>query len=101
MLSEHNHTSIFGGDANCVHHWKSRRYLSVRWYRKNAVPVDQENHNILHSSDKRCKELEAKIIEVNGQEWDDELTRRRYKVVKYLEFEKVRDHILGFRKDYI
>ncbi|MFA4833598.1 MAG: hypothetical protein WC619_01980 [Patescibacteria group bacterium] len=93
-------SEISGETAACAHHFFGKP-LSLRWYLPGAVSVILQEHNIFHSSDKRAVDFKAQIITQRGKGWFNEMTVRKFHIVKNLTYEKVLAYLNGQSLDYI
>lgn len=105
LLTKYDYNSILGGTADCIHHQIPKSNgLGTRWWKPNGIPLTTEQHNIIHSSDKRAKDFKQTILSVKGNQWAVDLKLRYQKTssgVKYLTFEKVKSYLNGEIEDYI
>jgi len=100
ILSKYGFNSILGGKADCVHHYKAKAGgYANRWYVPNGICLSVKQHNDCHGR-WACK-YEDTIKAIKGKQWAEDLERRRFKIVKNLDYKKVREHILGLTEDYI
>ena len=93
-------SEISSSEPDCAHHYFGKKD-SMRWYLPGGVMVTQEEHNIFHSSDKRRKDFEEKIIAKRGTQWHEMNNRRRWKIVKYITYKNVLNYLNGQTSDYI
>ena len=101
LLSKYNNRSILGGEATLIHHFLPKSSgLSLRWYLPNGVPLNIEQHNIIHSSDPQAKVYIDYIINLKGKSWVENLKKQRSKICKYLRYDEVMRHISMIDDNY-
>jgi len=99
VLEDSGHLSILGGTAQVCHHFLQGKYDSIRWYLPCGVPLVQWQHGEIHG--KNGKELEDFIIKIKGEEWHNDLIKRKFKPAKYVEYETVKKYLKGEIEDYV
>lgn len=62
-----------------AHHFFSRKYKCLRWYLPNLVCLCVYHHtfNFTFSAHKTPEAFKARMIEINGQQWFDDLEARK------------------------
>lgn len=72
--------SFFGNTYNCLHHIvRKSQGLNTRYDFENCMPVSLEEHCSIHMA-QDC-ELEARYIFHKGEEWFNELQKRRRVII--------------------
>ena len=99
ILEDSKKVSILGGVAQVAHHFVSGRCISIRWYLPCGVPLVQWQHGEIHG--KNGKELEDIIIKIKGEDWHQDLIKRKFKPAKYVEYETVKKYLKGEIEDYV
>jgi hypothetical protein len=99
VLEDSKYRSLLGGKAEVAHHFLQGRYYSIRWWLPAGIPLMQWQHDKVHS--KNGKELEDIIIKIKGDEWYNDLVKRKFIPVKYVEFKTVKDYLEGKIEDYV
>lgn len=104
LLFKYKHRSILGGEATLIHHYIHKSSgLRMRWWLPNGLPMNLDQHNVMHSSDKRKEGYNDVIIAIKGERWKKELEDRKWKMAnhKKVEFNDVMRYLNGERNDYI
>ena len=79
-------------------------FVAFRYWLPNGVPLSLEEHNLIHSSDKRGRELEEFILKIKGEDWINGLKQRRTNMVdknKRVTYKKVLRYFNNKLDDYI
>ena len=100
VLEDWEHISILSGEkAEVVHHFIGRRKKATRWYKPNGIPLTDAEHKQLEYNDR--KQLEGEIIKRLGTIWHERLLKQSNRTAKYLDHQKVKDHLQKNTKNYI
>jgi 5-methylcytosine-specific restriction endonuclease McrA len=68
---------ICGGEYSCLHHfWPKSQSTYLRYNLKNCINICAGHHLKHHNGD---PEIHAKIIQIKGQDWYDDLLAERNK----------------------
>lgn len=99
ILNNCGYKSLLGGKATLVHHFKPKSGgLSLRWYVPNGIPLTLEQHNRIHGVERN--QLESEIYKIKGEDWKHNLIYQSNRIMKNVNFDKVKLHILGINENY-
>lgn len=102
LLAQQGYLSILGGQATVIHHFSHKSGgLALRWYRHDGVALTHKQHVEIESNKRTAHE--QTIIAIMGPEWIRDIHKQRNKITSLdlLDFDTVREHILGYRDNYV